>query len=78
MIWWLIGIWFAMVCVLSFVFGRLGWLTDADWGVFIAFGTAFWPLILLVIALVIICAIPCSLIFLFVRLIGYIGEKIRS
>ena len=75
MIWWFIGIWFALVCILSFVFGRIGWLTDEDFGIFVAFGAAFWPIILLLVILGIVFTIPFCLIFLFVRLVGKIGEK---
>lgn len=75
MIWWIIGIWFVITLILSFVFGRLGLLSDDDFGVFITFGISFWPIVLACIIVCIVCTIPFLVIFLLVRTIGVLGEK---
>jgi len=70
---WIIGGWFAGICILSFIFGLTGILFDDDWGVFVTSLTIVWPLVTALILLVLLLAVPFALLYLLVRAIGCLG-----
>ncbi len=70
---WIIGGWFAGLCILSFIFGMTKILFDDDWGIFVIALTMVWPLVTATILLALILSVLFALLYLVVRTIGCFG-----